>query len=217
MAYQIKAIESVNPDSYPFYFFDSNVWIAQLQSSINLINDPRLEPYLTFFEGIVNLHTITDSKLLKKIRCQPKIIVTSLLLSEIFNGYMRQIAMRVYYDIQATKDGAKAPQELKAFRSRFDFKKDYRKTDDYKEKLRRLKSDFLAFRSFIDFRDDRFVELDPQTLIREINQDSDFNDFYYYYSLAAEGVPIVTDDGDFIFQDIPIITNNPKLLKVGRM
>jgi hypothetical protein len=42
----------------------------------------------------------------------------------------------------------------------------------------------------------------------------DFNDFYYYYTFSDRNVVVVTHDGDFAFQDIPIITALPSLIKL---
>ena len=213
MAYNIIDIRKIDPDSYPRYFIDSNVWIALLES-LGFSSEPRFEPYLTFFEGIVSLNIETDPKLLKKIRNKPNIIVTSLLLSEIFNGFMRQVAMKVYYSIEATKNGPLTQEEIEKYIRKFEFKRDYRKTNDYSEKLGKLKSNFKAYKNYIDFRDDNFTELGPISLVDSISDDADFNDFYYYYSLAPENIPIITDDHDFIFQDIPIITANKRLLDI---
>jgi hypothetical protein len=211
MAYNISDIRQINPENFPFYFFDSNVWIAQLRS-LNSVPQSSDAPYLSFFEDVVELNELDRSK---KPSIKPKIIVTSLLLSEIFNGYMRQVAMKVYY----TNEGLKMRLAQSAAESNwrhYDFKKHYRKTDDYRLQLKKLKSDFLAYLDYMEFRDDGFKALIPATIIHSITDECDFNDFLYYYSLADQGIPIVTNDSDFCFQDISIITSNYNLLKVMR-
>ena len=210
MSYSIFEISEINPQDYPFYFFDCNVWIAQLQGS----SEPRLQKYINFFEAVINLHSIKDVNLAKKIKNRPRIIVNTLLMSEIFNAYMRQVAMKAYYTLEFTKDGPKSAYEIKNYVNQHDYKKHYRLTGDFKDKLAKLKSDFIAYVDFIDFQDDGLNALDPVSLISSIGEDSDFNDYFYYYSFIEKGIPIVTDDNDFLFQDIIIITANEKLLKV---
>ncbi len=213
MAYDLIDIRHLDPQNYSEYFIDANVWIAQLQSQ-NFVANLRFSPYLDFFEGIISLNIETNPKALKLIKVKPKIIVTSLLLSEIFNGYLRQVAMKVYYSVEATKAGCHTEEDINKYTRKFDFKKDYRPTSDFTTQLKKLKSDFKAYKDYIEFRDDRFNDIGPITVIDSISNQSDFNDFYYYYSLEVDQVPIVTDDKDFIFQDIPIITANKTLLKI---
>lgn len=213
MAYIIYDIQSTSPDSFPFYFIDSNVWIAQLRS-LGTSPNSLDEPYVNFFEGIVSLNVETNVKVIKKIKHKPKIIVTSLLLSEIFNAYMRQIAMKLYYYQEGVKNGLNDNAALSDWKN-YDFKKDYRITNDYNNQLKKLKKDFLAYNDYIQYRDDSFNQLGPKSIIESISDTSDFNDFYYYYSLIEEQIPIVTNDSDFCFMDFPIITANPKLLKIN--
>ena len=213
MAYYIIDIRNLNPQTYPYYFFDSNSWIAQLRS-LSLTPQSNDLPYLNFFEDMIELNETDDSKNRVKL-VKPKIIVTSLLVSEIFNAYMRQVAMKVYYTNEGLKMGLNKDAAESDWR-RYDFKKHYRGTENYRSQLRKLKSDFLAYLSYMEFRDDGFKALDPKTVIQSISDSTDFNDFLYYYSLVDEQIPIVTNDGDFIFQDIPIITANWKLLSVTK-
>lgn len=202
MAYLIYDIKSLAPDSYPQYFFDANVWIAELKYTASINNDYHEQPYIDFFEAVINLNSITDPKALKKVKNQPKIIVTSMLISEIVNAYMRNIAMKLYFKSLGIDYRTK------------NFKTDYRQNSaaDYEVQLKKLISDFVAFKDYIQLWDDDLKTIDPFTILPTLNADVDFNDFYYYYLFYGKNVPIVTIDNDFIFQDIDIVTANKKLL-----
>ncbi|NVM66884.1 hypothetical protein FHW88_005202 [Mucilaginibacter sp. SG538B] len=199
MAYLINKISEYTPDAKPLYFFDANAWIAALKSTGSGKVDSYEQVYVDFFEAIVNTHTHKDTPQAKKIKNFPKFVMCSLLLSEIINAYMRQVAMKLYYG-DRYKD--------------FDFKKDYRPSADYRAKLKSLISDLQAFEDYIDIQDDDFKKIDPFSIIHQLNADNDFNDFYYFYYLHGKDIPIVTHDGDFIFQDLPIVTNQKKLLNL---
>jgi len=198
MAYLISPIDGYSPDSNPLYFFDANAWIAALKSTGSIAVDVHERAYVDFFEAIVSLHNHKGTPQAKRVKHFPKFVMCSLLMSEIINAYMRQVAMKVFY-------GENHYQQ-------FNFKKDYRGTADYSAKLKSLISDLMAFEDFIDIHDDDFKKIDPFSIIHMLNADNDFNDFYYFYYLQGKGIPIITNDGDFIFQDLPIITTRKNLL-----
>jgi len=200
MAYHITDIRYCAPDSYPFYFFDANSWIAVLKNSGVFAVDSHEQPYVDLFEAIITTHTHKGTKQAKQVRHFPKIVVTSLLLSEIFNAYMRNVAMKVFYGAAGFKTKS--------------FKTDYRPTPDYKKQIKNLTSDFIAFKDYIEIRDDRLTEIDPFSILPSLDESNDFNDFFYYYSFQGTGIPIVTHDSDYQYQDIPIITAQHKLLSI---
>ena len=97
MAYHIININKHTPELREFYFLDANVWIAVLESLANSTIGAYERPYIDFVEAVVVLHSYDDPKLLKKIKNQPKFVMTSLLLSEIINTYLREVAMKNYF------------------------------------------------------------------------------------------------------------------------
>lgn len=200
MAYLIDEIVNYLPETKPLYFFDANAWIAALKWTGSGNIDRHEQAYVDFFEAIVNTHTHKGTPQAKKIKNFPKFVMCSLLLSEIINAYMRQVAMKVYY----------GDPHYKAY----NFKNDYRPTPDYHAKLKSLISDLQAFEDYIDVHDDDFKKIDPFSIIHLLNADNDFNDFYYFYYLHGKDIPVITHDADFVFQDLPIITNQKKLLSL---
>lgn len=202
MAYLISDIRLLSPDEFEFLFFDSNAWISALKNTGRLSLEQHEKPYVYFFEAVIELHSHMGTKRAKKIKHFPKIVVTSLLLSEIINAYMRRVAMVVYYN------------SLQVNPKDYDYKKHYRKTDDFKKQLKNLITDFVAFKDYISLQDDGFINLDPYTILPAMNPENDFNDFYYYYYLMEKNIPIITHDADFAFQDVAILTASHTLLNI---
>lgn len=200
MALIVRDISNYSPDQHPLYFFDSNAWIAVLKNSGSKGLDAHDQSYINFFEAIIVLHAHKGTKNEKKVKNFPKVIVTSLLLSEIVNAFMRNVAMKSFYKAQ-NKD----------FKS-FKYKEHYRKEPDHDIQLKKLISDFIAFKDYVELFDDQLREVDPYTILPLLNSESDFNDFYYYYLFYGKSIPIVTHDGDFRFQDIEIITAQSNLI-----
>lgn len=204
MAYLISDIRSLPVEDFPLYYCDANVWIATLKLYGNGVADSYELPYQTFVEAIVNLNENNDPQQIKKIKNKPKIILSSLVLSEIINSFMRNVAMKAYFG---------GNDEYK----KHDYKKDYRDNpvSNYKKELTNLCTDISSFEDYTILEQDDFVNMKPYSWINQLSSlDADFNDLYYYKYLKSKGIPFVTNDKDFNFQDIPIITANPKLLKL---
>lgn len=195
-------ISGVAPYDHPYYFFDANAWIAALKNTRSKPLDEHEKPYVTLFEAVVLTNNETDEKLLKKMKYpKPKLIMTSVLLSEIINAYMRNIAMKAYCSFH------------KIDLNKYDFKKDYRKDPDYKLQLKKLVDDITGFADYCLFIDDGFNALKPLDMLKVMTNKYDFNDFFYYNFCKANNYPIVTHDRDFTFKDITVITGNGRLLK----
>jgi hypothetical protein len=174
------------------YFIDANVWIYSLQGFDDL--QRWQQRYFDFFYDIVESKRIPE----------PKIILTSLLLSEIINTYLKQIAIPDYKLLMGIP-----------FSQEFKFKTDYRPTAHYEESFARIMDDIFSFRSSILFIDDKDIA-NENTLLKNNIGIFDYND-YLYYCLCKElnkkhKVIIVTNDGDFKVNDIEIITSNRELL-----
>ena len=109
------------------------------------------------------------------------IFIPSIEVSEFINTYCRQ-----EYHRYLRQEG-KSP-------SSFDFKHDYKATQDYK-------------------LDDIFSEIDITSIYDKPNE-FDFNDRYYLKLAEKEGIKIITNDADFYSDlgDVEVITANRNLL-----
>jgi len=201
MPFNIKRITDFIPEDREFYFCDSNVWIAVLKNSGSKGTEKHEQSYLDFFDAVIQLHSITDPKLVKKIKHKPKFVLTSMLISEILNAYLRKVSMRLFLGNDFQK---------------YDFKKDYRDIPHthYADELKKLTTDILAYQEFTILLDDEFKSLNPSRILPCLKAKFDFNDYYYYALFKEKNIPIITHDKDFSFQDIEIITASHTLLKL---
>lgn len=175
------------------YFVDTNVWIYAIQG------DGLLEPwqrhYSDFFYDIIDSH----------LDPLPKILMPTLLFSEILNTYLKQIALDEYKTINGIPKGTS-----------LNFKNDYRPTQHYKESYEKVCDDIYGLRTSINFIGDQSVLTDPPLYLNPAIASFDFND-YFYYQICKEfqkskSVTILTHDSDFRITDIPIVTANWTLL-----
>lgn len=208
MSVKILDITKVSPASYQYFFFDANIWITNLlnvSGKLPQVPRPQSTKYCHFFSEVVKLATrppITQ-KTVPPVR--PKIVVTSLLVSELFNAYMH-----LMFDVYRKTDPACTV-----------FKKHYRGSDDYEKQMRILASDFEAFREYVHIESDYIQEIDPYTIFQCVSPVNDFNDLYSYYQMievqkTRNPIAIVTDDADFVFSGIDIITANSTLLNLNK-
>ena len=184
-------IESAN------YFVDANVWIYSLQSFGSLTNWE--EEYYQFFFDII------DSSLDPK----PKILMPTLLLSEIINTYLRKVAMPDYKIEQGISSG-----------TMIDFKIDYRPTTHYKDSYEKMMDDIYNLGESVKYIDDSLISTNESILLNNPNDTFDFND-YFYYNLCkelnkSEKTVLLTNDSDFIINDLELITNNRSLLALKK-
>lgn len=186
--YQIIDIKKVKPAKDRLYFFDANVWVLILTTPSDLRHYEK--PYITFFETLIELNPEGEDQF-------PKIIVTPLLLSEIFNQQM-QSRFKQWKEFNGHSDAL--------------FKKDFRPTEEHDTCVRNFTSDFLSFQNWIVFKNDDMEAIDPTSLLESFPANTDFNDQCYYLQAYDHDWSIVTNDGDFLQPKVEIITNNKSLL-----
>lgn len=177
------------------YFIDAQVWIY----SMNSFEDKKWweERYIKFFFDIIE----------SDINPKPKILVSTLLISEIINTYLRQVAMPEY---KLFNDVSKNDS--------FNFKKDYRITNHYKNSYKQVCDDIFSYKESILFCNDSSIISNAESILKADISAFDFND-YSYYLLCKEfskdnTIKILTNDGDFMVKDIDMITLNKDLLNL---
>lgn len=176
------------------YFFDAQIWIYATQA-FQISNEEWQMRYVSFFQDII------DNDLVIK----PKIILNSLLLSEIINTYMRQIAFVEYCNFNDLD------------KKYVDYKREYRNKEHYKLSYKYINDEINNYRSVIKFIDDAHIVKDFPNFLKKDILPFDLNDYYYYltcleYSKANELI-LVTNDSDFLVNDINILTYNKTLLE----
>jgi len=178
------------------YFFDTNAWIYAMQRFDDLEWWEKL--YYNFFYDVI------ESELSPK----PQIILTSLLLSEIVNTFLRQVAIPDY------KLSTNIPGHQEVI-----FKSQYRPTQHYRDSFKKLMDDIYSLKNAILFVHDAEVTNEDILLPQDIGM-FDYND-YLYYKLSQElnknqKVTIITNDSDFQVEDIEVITANKTLLALNK-
>ena len=174
------------------YFVDANVWIYVLQDYDTLKWWEKI--YCDLFYDIIS----------SQLTPKPKIILSSLLLSEIINTYLKRISILEYKLVNNIPHSKE-----------INFKKDYRPTFHYVQSYEKIIYNISNFKSSILFVDDSKI-INDEVLLNKNIWLFDYND-YLYYSLCkeinkTEKVIIVTNDSDFQVNDIEIVTMNKTLL-----
>ena len=157
------------------FFFDNNIWMY-LYCPIGNYNQFVVEKYSNFFGKILDV--------------KAKIYVSSLILSEFYNTYIR-------LDFNIWKGKEKK-----------DFKKDYRPFKQCKTTseiiINSIESRILCVSERIN---DEFIDIPINKLIEKIGL-LDFNDSYYVELAKKNNFKIVTNDRDFenVEDDITILS-----------
>ncbi|OOG76496.1 PIN domain-containing protein [Algoriphagus sp. A40] len=168
------------------YFLDANVWIFALGNPPS--PNTKGQEYIDFLDSLLG------SKM--------KIYSHTILISEVFNALMR-ITFKDFTKSEELRTGKKL---------NLDFKKDFRHTKEYLQAFTRFQSDIEAYLPFIHIIDKEY-DYEMSYLIKNLPPNSDFNDYLYYEMAVDLGLTIVTDDGDFNYSGVEILTENNTLLK----
>jgi predicted nucleic acid-binding protein len=196
MPYKIKHLDNVTIDAR-HYLFDANLWIKILLPTYN--KKPRDEKYLGFFSKFKS-----NSK-------NPKIVLTTLIISEVMNRLLREYGMNYLFfranpQAKALFDNG-TPEYKRSF-----YKSVYRKDDHYKDTYKKLADEFRNYESLSVFVDDGFgKEVSINDALTLLSKDLDFNDNYFVHLAKSRNYIIVTDDEDFFIEDVEIVTYNSTL------
>ncbi|OHD14789.1 MAG: hypothetical protein A2086_13905 [Spirochaetes bacterium GWD1_27_9] len=96
-------------------------------------------------------------------------------------------------------------------KAKFDFKKDYRKTDDYKETYDEISK--IIKKYILPYAEISNLIYTKDSLEIFLNQDykTDFNDKHIINLCKKNNFYLLTHDGDYKNSDINVISYNPKL------
>lgn len=187
MAYQIKRLDSKQLQAGRLYLFDTNLWLKILKPRIGLSS--RDVRYLQFFEDFA------------KNEVNPKIALTSLILSEIINRYIRDVSYRKFCQQQ------KNPQPDPSY-----YKLVYRISKQYQTDYQSLVDDIKAYEHcYVLVSDGVGTEISPDLILSGDITSRDFNDNIFYHLARSRGYIIVTDDQDFFLEDVEVQTFNQQL------
>lgn len=187
MKKKIVSVEEFIPEKSQKIIFDTNILI-------NLFYPINFSANNSLNKGCDELY----SKILNK---KSSLLITSIQLSEFINR-----CIRIEYNLYKEQCG----------RKKLDYKKDYRSTNEYKEKMDGIldivKSDIVSNFQFVD---DGFSKmLKEEIFLYEFSYD--FNDALLFSIVKQQNAIFVTNDHDFINYgtQISIVTNNKLLLNI---
>jgi predicted nucleic acid-binding protein len=187
MAYNIRHIDNARLQKKK-YFFDANLWLTILRPKINPSN--RDQKYLNFFKRFCES--------LQK----PKIVLTSLVLSEVINRYLRQVGMIKYAKSKGIENVDSSFYKLQ-YRPSLEFVADYSN----------LCEDIKAYQDHYELVNDGLAnDIKQKHILTSPPSGLDFNDLYFYMFAKKNNYSIVTDDKDFFVQDVEILTYNQQLI-----
>lgn len=188
MPYKISHLSLHNHGPF-IYFFDANIWLLIL----GLIPQPdsKQQKYIHFFECVLKSDAI--------------ILLPAILVSEVVNR-MIYFQMNRY----AKKKGDKVDPSY--------FKKVYREQPEFKLALQKIYDDFHIYARSCTLINDNFGQqgfgfTDLFTVNAPIIE---FNDNYLYKLAKHHSAIVITDDGDFFVEDIPVYTLNNTLVNKAK-
>lgn len=167
----------------------------QFKSEDKLLLDTNIWMFVYGPQRPGDTKTITYSQALAEIlTAKCRIYIDVLIVSEFINTYAR------------LKWKLIAPQ-TKSFKS-------FRKSSDFKPVAQDIASDVKRVLGCCTRIDNDFDALDIDDVINQYaTGNSDFNDQMIAELCKRNGLKLVTDDGDFCCQDVPVVTANKRLLE----
>jgi predicted nucleic acid-binding protein len=194
MSFRIEDIKKHKVVEGGKYLFDANIWLAILDTNFSKSYMP---PYEALFEDIITHKTVKSAK----------VVMPSLLLSEILNRYMNDIFYKEFCKLNPVSTGMTKHEHYKHV---------YRTSPVYSQDLAMACSGIRTFsaNNGLSFLSDNLDNFTFKQLTKNIPVFLDINDHLYAQIAKAQGLIIVTNDGDFRVEDVTVVTGNPALLKL---
>ena len=196
MSFQVSDIRNCHPKNGCTYLFDANVWLSVLY---DFYNSPHYLPYTRFFNEIIRNITAPTAR----------IGVPSLLLSELINRAMNDIHYHEYCFSVSPKNKKQTKHNH--------YKNNYRKSAHYIADLEDVCSNIRDYYQKIAFISDELNLYTCNTLIKKIPAHLDINDYMYATIARSQNLIIVTNDADFMIEDVQVLTTRPSLLNLMRV
>lgn len=159
-------------------FFDANIWLY-IFCPLGNYKKHSIHEYSNFYKTLLEKRN--------------KIFTDIIVLSEVINRWCR-LGFDQYKKLQNKPE--------------LDYKKDYRKTKDFKELNETILDALSQALDFFEVCNKDYKSEDLTELIGNINSNSDFNDQHIISLCIENRFYLLTNDGDFKNAKIPIISNN---------
>jgi len=200
MSWLIKPLPD-NPDFKRTYVLDSNIWFFIL---VNSLDEPRPEE-----EKYRNFLYKFGKKCVKQ---GPIVKLPCFIFSEVLNRILRGIFYPKFKDKVNWSD-----PKYNYIEPNHRYKKVYKASSEYIDDYKKVISDFKAFEVFYDFQNDGIESiLDKANLDDVVKTKLDFADYLLVKFAKNNDYVLVTDDSDFLVEDVEILTLNAKLISAAK-
>jgi|GEM_PF-909011 len=193
MPYNISQVQHHTVQDGNIYLLDANIWLNILTPHNKKSN--KENTYLKLFSEI-------------KANTKARIVLPSLIVSEVVNRILREIYMNKYI--------RKENIDKSLINSGF-YKDTYRKTDHFRISYNMLVDDIKSYSITMDLINDGFGgEIKYKHVLSNLPAGLDYNDNYYYILAKKRKYIVVTDDKDFWVEDVKIITESHTLIEKNK-
>lgn len=196
MPYNIRSLRDHAPIGGRRYLLDANVWIFTLEAENADKENPRTAPYVNFIER------------LKNAAGSPKIVLPAAVLSEVTNRLLRDTYFKLFVEEHKTLPFQDS--------ERYNYKNIYREHEQFGIDYGSLLYNIKSYNNNFDLISDEFADLKVKEVFNNPIVRLDFTDWLLVKLAKKHNYIIVTDDADFLVEDVPILTNNRNLLNKGR-
>lgn len=187
MAYNYSKLDKIKAKDNVNYFLDANIWLKVLNPKRN--PSTKDKAYVNFVDSIRN-------------NTKSKIVVPSLVLSEVINRIIREVHFQKHIDkIKKTKPKFKPSPDY--------YKKHFRSSEEYRAAYISLCNDIKNHHKSITLINDGLgSDFKFKHILKNPPTGLDFNDFLYYNICKKNNYTLVTDDKDFWVEDVKILTQS---------
>jgi len=175
--------EDIKDLDNPKIYFDANIWMFNY-CQLGNYSEQKQSLYSSAFSTVLNK--------------QFSIYTTFTTISEFINRYLRLAG----YEYKA------------AFKIEpYDYKRDFRGTEEFNNALADVKKFVKKILKYSEVVNYPHSTDSLKLFLNDSNKDIDFNDQEIVALCKQEGLYLLTDDGDFVDSDIPVISSNGKYFK----
>lgn len=186
--------KDVQPAPSRLYFFDANVWL-QLLSPFKV--RPDMQPYVDLWRKLKEAGT-------------PCVVANAVLVSEIFNRYLR-LRFEVWKSAPATITELQKTG-LWSNGDKIDYKRHFRPSQACNDYLKLLLATWDETAYLVTYKATEVESTIVPAMLKKYGKQSDFNDRYYIEFCKAYDLWLVSHDGDFYTGGLKVVTANNDIL-----
>lgn len=197
MPFQYLDIKNYQARNGELFILDANVWLFWL-SPHNAPKKYQRQPYVNFLNDLLHLEE------------DPVVLLPACILSEVMNRLFHRTG-DYFQRFLKSDDGKAAIAALGNVEENVLLKKAYRPHLRFYQERNAVYESIFSFSPSLEFLGDIFNCRNFDDLKLAVAE-LDFTDWQIWEMAREHNATIVTDDGDFVIENFPIVTNNSTLL-----